>query len=91
MADIFRREMNSANKIWKDSGSTLPFAEWLTRQKAMGRFVPNLKAQQDFKNLTGSDTSGTEQPIDYTMQNILRTLVLVAAGVGIYKLWKKGH
>jgi alkyl hydroperoxide reductase subunit AhpC len=31
----------SANQIWRESGTTLSFSEWLEREKAKGSFIPN--------------------------------------------------
>lgn len=31
----------SANQIWKESGTTLSFADWIQREKDKGRFLPN--------------------------------------------------
>lgn len=34
-------EQKGANQIWKESGTTLGFTEWLEREKAKGSFIPN--------------------------------------------------
>jgi hypothetical protein len=34
-------QQQSANQIWKESGTTLSFSEWLEREKAKGSFIPN--------------------------------------------------
>jgi hypothetical protein len=31
----------SANQIWKESGTTLSFADWIQREKEKGNFLPN--------------------------------------------------
>lgn len=31
----------SANQLWKESGTSLPFADWLEREKNKGKFIPN--------------------------------------------------
>jgi len=35
----------SANREWRNSGSTLSYAEWITREKAKGRFLLNKDVQ----------------------------------------------
>jgi hypothetical protein len=42
----------SANQIWKESGSTLSFANWLQREKDKGRFLPN-KTLSEFNSVEG--------------------------------------
>lgn len=34
-------EQKSANQIWKESGTTLKFSDWIEREKAKGAFIPN--------------------------------------------------
>ena len=34
-------EQTSANQIWKESGTTLKFSDWIEREKAKGSFIPN--------------------------------------------------
>lgn len=34
-------EQKSANQIWKESGTTLKFSDWIEREKAKGSFIPN--------------------------------------------------
>jgi hypothetical protein len=43
----------SANKLWKESKTTLSFKDWLDREKEKGRFIPNKK----FKGIDGLDTT----------------------------------
>lgn len=42
----------SANQIWKESGSTLSFKDWLQREKDKGRFLPN-KTLSEFNSIEG--------------------------------------
>ena len=43
--------MISANKIYKESGSSLPFKDWLEREKNKGKFIPNAQALKEFKEV----------------------------------------
>lgn len=43
----------SANQIWKESGTTLSFADWIQREKEKGRFLPN-KMVSDFTEAISS-------------------------------------
>ncbi len=46
---------NSANQMWKRSGTSLPFTEWLNREKAKGTIMANAEATEDFHQATGTD------------------------------------
>lgn len=50
--------MTSANQLYKNSGSTLPFKEWLKREQLKG----NLKTEKkEFVNATGASRSDVEE------------------------------
>ena len=51
--------MISANKQYKESGSNLPFKEWLKREQLKG----NLEVHKDkFLNADGDDTTQSDMP-----------------------------
>jgi hypothetical protein len=61
----------SANKRWKESGSTLTFKEWIDRenkknQQFDGNFIP---FQSDTKNAVGSDS--IKATIDKAKQDLI--------------------
>lgn len=59
----------SANQIWKESGSTLSFKNWLQREKDKGRFLPN-KQLMEFNFIEGEDSiSSSQQLIQETLKN----------------------
>lgn len=45
-----------ANQLWKESGSLLPFKDWLQREKDKGRFLPNKKLEE-FNNIDGDEVT----------------------------------
>lgn len=58
----------SANQIWKESGTTLSFADWIQREKEKGRFLPN-KMVSDFTDAIKSsikDSLGIDNPSNLT-------------------------
>lgn len=62
--------MTSANQLYKNSGSTLPFKEWLKREQLKG----NLKAEKkEFVNATGATRSDVEDQEAYAQQVLLAT------------------
>ena len=42
----------SANQIWKESGTTLSFADWIQREKEKGNFLPNKMVSDITQNIT---------------------------------------
>jgi hypothetical protein len=89
--------MLSANKLYKQSGSTLPFKDWLEREKNKGKFIPNVEAMEKFYNADGSETTTTNDneisKADYennqVTNRLIKTALIVALGYFVYKTWKK--
>jgi hypothetical protein len=83
--------MISANKIYKESGSSLPFKDWLEREKNKGKFIPNAQALKEFRNFDGDNTT-EEQSITegkFISDNALRnTLLILGLGIGVYLFYK---
>jgi hypothetical protein len=52
----------SANQIWRESGSTLSFKNWLQREKDKGRFLPN-KQLMEFSSAEGESEFNENQEI----------------------------
>jgi hypothetical protein len=89
--------MLSANKLYKQSGSTLPFKDWLEREKAKGKFIPNVEAMEEFYNADGTEQAPAESTeikkadVDKAQMTskILRVGLIVLLGYVIYKNYKK--
>lgn len=88
--------MLSANQLYRESGSTLPFREWIEREKSKGVFIPNVKAQEEFNNADGGDEVEETQQVKNKLEvgsiigkNLLFVGVLVIGGLLIYKMYKK--
>lgn len=84
--------MGSANKVYRESGSSLPFKDWLEREKNKGNFIPNAQALKEFENFDGEETP-TEEKKDLVSDSTTKNIVIVAVvGIvlfGIYKFTKK--
>lgn len=84
--------MGSANKVYRESGSSLPFKDWLEREKNKGNFIPNAQALKEFENFDGEETQ-TEEKKDLVSDSTTKNIVIVAVvGIvlfGIYKFTKK--
>jgi hypothetical protein len=82
--------MISANKIYQQSGSSLPFKEWIAREKAKGNFIPNAVAMETFQNADGTEENtdcgcGKEENNSPMFNNLV---FIALAGVLIYSFYK---
>ena len=57
------RTDKSANQLWKESGTSLSFAEWLQREKDKGNFIPNKSVVLDTEQFVADSTA--------TIRNVL--------------------
>ena len=57
------RTDKSANQLWKESGTSLSFAQWLQREKDKGNFIPNKSVVLDTEKFVADSTS--------TIRNVL--------------------
>jgi hypothetical protein len=84
--------MGSANKVYRESGSSLPFKDWLEREKNKGSFIPNAQALKEFENFDGEENPMNETN-NFTKDSNINTIVIVAVvGIvlfGIYKFTRK--
>jgi hypothetical protein len=81
--------MISANKIYKESGSSLPFKDWLEREKNKGHFIPNAQALKEFQNFDGEESTETNIKGEFIGSNVMRnTLIVLGLGIGIYLFYK---
>lgn len=86
--------MVSANRLWKQSGSNLPFKDWLEREKAKGEFIPNVQAQEEYNNADGDNTPSGDSS-DF-FKDRLKTgsilgknlLIIGAIAVGVYFVYR---
>jgi hypothetical protein len=57
------RTDKSANQLWKESGTSLSFAQWLQREKDKGNFIPNKSVVFDTEQIVADSTA--------TIRNVL--------------------
>ena len=62
--------MLSANKLYKESGTTLSFKEWLDREKAKGKFIPNVEAMEEFVNADGGTQEESSEQVEITAKSV---------------------
>lgn len=91
--------MDSANKQYRASGTTLPFKDWLEREKAKKKFIPNKKANEEldaFRNADGEAEGRLkiEKPktwfgLDRNVLIVSASVIALAVGVSIYMKTQK--
>jgi hypothetical protein len=84
--------MVSANKVYRESGSSLPFKDWLDREKNKGNFIPNAQALKEFENFDGEENPKeviNEFAKDSNMNTILIVAMVGLVLFGVYKFTKK--
>ena len=62
--------MLSANKLYKESGTTLSFKEWLEREKGKGKFIPNVEAMEEFINADGGTSGESSEQSEITAKSV---------------------
>ena len=90
-------EEKSANQLWRESGTSLPFAQWLQREKDKGRFIVNKKVQdalESMKQTLGLNEQETVLPTEKkNVFGLSKTAIYFAialvAGAVAYKIYKK--
>ena len=93
----------SANQIWKESGTTLSFADWIQREKDKGRFLPNQivsEVTDSIKNSLGDlkeslgidatqkDTSSNTKVVGLSKWVIVASLAIIGGAI-VYTVIKK--
>lgn len=77
-------DIKSANQLYRESGSTLPFKQWIEREKAKGIFIPNVEAQNEMMNMIAEDGKSNDKP-NYLLRNLA---VLAVVGVLSYFVYR---
>jgi hypothetical protein len=92
MLDMHKKGAMSANEMYRNSGSTLPFKDWLDLAKSQGSVIPNKPALDIYMNMDGAaagTANATEDQSGQMHTNIFRSVLLLAAAIAIYKVWRK--
>jgi hypothetical protein len=72
--------VKSATKQWKESGTTLPFKDWIERKKSQGHFIVNKSAQEQFM-ASGQDDSGLAPPSEKVVTPFKPITVNLVVGI----------
>lgn len=89
----------SANQLWRESGTSLPFSQWIEREKAKGSFLLNKSVadtlagwRQDFgldeKPISNANVNEDKTFIGLNTKIIYASLFVVAFAIG-YRIYLK--
>ena len=86
----------SANQLYKESGTTLSFKDWIEREKTKGVHIPNVEANAEMMSMLGEDeekVSQTKQPMQnkVLVRNIAIGLTIVILAGVAYRFYMKGR
>lgn len=71
--------MKSANQLYKESGTTLSFRDWIEREKSKGIHISNVEANNEMLNLLGDEKN--EEP--KSNNKLVRNLLFVVGAVAL--------
>jgi hypothetical protein len=80
--------MKSANQLYKESGTTLSFKDWIEREKSKGVHIPNVEANTEMLSLLGNENKTDEPNGNHMVRNILFVLGAVALAYVGYRYIK---
>lgn len=80
--------MKSANQLYKESGTTLSFKDWIEREKSKGIHIPNVEANNEMLNLLGDEKTEEPKSNKYLVRNILFVVGALALAYTGYRYIK---
>lgn len=80
--------MKSANQLFKESGTTLSFKDWIEREKSKGVHIPNVEANTEMLSLLGDENKTDEPKGNYMVRNFLFVVGAVALAYVGYRYIK---
>jgi ABC-type phosphate transport system substrate-binding protein len=80
--------MKSANQLYKESGTTLSFREWIEREKSKGIHIPNVEANNEMLNLLGDEKNEEPKSNNKLVRNVLFVVGAVALAYVGYRYVK---
>lgn len=91
----------SANQLWKESGTTLSFKNWIEREKQKGMMIPNklindsialIKTSAGIKDVDNEDfqlaKTNTNTVLGLNKWILISSVLVIAGAIG-YNIYKK--
>jgi ABC-type phosphate transport system substrate-binding protein len=80
--------MKSANQLYKESGTTLSFRDWIEREKSKGIHIPNVEANNEMLSLLGDEKNEEPKSNNKLVRNVLFVVGAVALAYVGYRYVK---
>jgi hypothetical protein len=77
------QEPKTANQLYRESGSTLSFAEWLEREKAKGTEMVNAEIKAAIERLNNGQEQRTRATNDLGLNKNVMVLGVIIIGAAI--------
>jgi len=81
--------MKSANQLYKESNTTLPFKDWLNEQKSTGQLQQDTKKEEVMYNNATEEKSTSVEVFGVDVKYIAIGLLVIGAAYMGYRYWKK--
>lgn len=81
--------MKSANQLYKESKTTMPFKEWLNEQKRNGQLKEEAKIEQVMYQNATEEKGAAIEVFGVNVKYIAIGLLVVGAAYMGYRYWKK--
>ena len=81
--------IKSANQLYKESKTTLPFKEWLNEQKRNGQLKEEAKIEKVMYQNATEEKSASVEVYGIDVKYIAIGLLVVGAAYMGYRYWKK--
>jgi hypothetical protein len=81
--------MKSANQLYKESNTTLPFKDWLNEQKSLGQLQQDTKKEEVMYNNATEEKSTSVEVFGVDVKYIAIGLLVIGAAYMGYRYWKK--
>ena len=81
--------MKSANQLYKESNTNLPFKDWLNEEKRNGQLKEEVKKEQFMYQNATEETNTSVEFLGVNVKYIVIGALVIGAAYMGYKYWKK--
>jgi hypothetical protein len=81
--------MKSANQIYRESKTTLPFKEWINEEKSNGSLKEQVKIEQVMYQNAIEEKSPSVEVLGINVKYIAIGFLVIGAAYMGYRYWKK--
>ena len=81
--------MKSANQLYKESNTNLPFKDWLNEEKRNGQLKEEVKTEQFMYQNATEETNTSVEFLGVNVKYIVIGALVIGGAYMGYKYWKK--